>query len=302
MRHSKLIIAAFMFLILLPGVANAACRDILEQGIRNTYQNVKSSDLRTAYAQGFCNSYQQSSGGDTGAGFGVSLPIEGIPVDFNGNYNDSRVQSVASSSCGNSSSNLNDSNYEYLLTATADPRIVEAWSRCEQQGGLYLEGRVQGSSITLTARFRTLGSLVSSTLISDPEISGASCPNIMKEGKTITTTSVSTICQRFGNEPVTIIMNTDNSDAAIFYLPTVDNSPPTPTVEEKCEGGVAFVRPGKCKCLVPASALANWPPLPNGARPSSFVCETSTTPGKSCGCSDPTTPFGGELKGTSQAK
>ncbi len=120
MRFMKLALAIAALASLFPSALQAACRDILEQGIRNTYQNVKSGNLRSAYAQGFCNSYQQGNTSDEGGGVGISVPIEGVTFNLNGNYNSSRGNSIASSSCGNASSSLSDDDYEYLLRSTAD--------------------------------------------------------------------------------------------------------------------------------------------------------------------------------------
>jgi hypothetical protein len=68
------------------------CDTILEHGIRNTYQSLNSSNLNSDVRNAMCSSGSSSSGNSAGGGLGLSLPIDDIPISFNGNYNQKQLQ------------------------------------------------------------------------------------------------------------------------------------------------------------------------------------------------------------------
>ncbi|TLU70658.1 hypothetical protein [Lichenicoccus roseus] len=221
-----LAIVAILGLIAAPMRAQAQCSEILEHGLYNTYQSLKTNDLKSAMAQGLCQSSENTSSGGQGGGGGLTIPIYGVPIGISGNYETSQAESIKNSSCQNGQTSLSDQNYLSLLSLTVDPEIVKAWSACQQQGGLYIDGILNGSQLIVEFRFRPMGILSQSRFVDNPTITGADCSQFPKTGDTINNVSHQYLCYRHGTDAVTILANDDSSGAAQFLIPAVISAPP----------------------------------------------------------------------------
>lgn len=278
-----------LVLLAIPTTAFADCDAILEQGVRNTYQELSSSDLKSGFSQGLCSSSESSTSKGGSAGGGLTVPIYGVPVGINGSYNKSRANSMKSSMCQNGAANLSDSDYHTLLTLTADPLIVDAWSKCRQQGGLYIEGKLNGSLLTIKLRFQPMGSLSSTTLVDDLQVIGANCAAIPKAGTVISNVSRTYACHRHGQDAVTVIANDKDSASATFFIPAVSvvQAAALPS-QEQCLGNPPFVPAGQCTCKVPASTLPpemrRTPPGFSGPVGDAICIANGTRPGEECSC------------------
>ncbi|MCE4543265.1 MULTISPECIES: hypothetical protein [unclassified Caballeronia] len=95
---------------------------------------------------------------------------------------------------------MSDSNYINLLQLVADPNIVDAWSVCKQKdGGFYIDGKLNGSTLILSLRFRNVGNVASTILTSDLVVTGASCePMLWHKGDIIDGSKQFQQCKRFG--------------------------------------------------------------------------------------------------------
>ena len=133
------ILATLVLVQMIAPAARASCRDILEQGIRNTYQSLRNRDLRTGFANGLCSSQYQSHSGSSGGGGGLTIPIYGVPVGINGKYSSNHDSTSGGTSCGSAAGYLSDDDYDQVMQAVADPTIVDAWSKCNSQGGFILK-------------------------------------------------------------------------------------------------------------------------------------------------------------------
>lgn len=213
------------------------CNAVLEQGVRNTYQRLARSDVRGALTNALCTSQLQTMKNSVGGGFSLGVIAEGIPIELGANYDEASANSLKNSSCANGSSNMSNDNYERVLQAVVDPAIVQAWSSCkekERAGGLLLDGKLNGSVLILSLRFRNVGNVSETTLKGKPRISGATCDDMdWGPGTKIDGSQSFTQCRRFGEEPVTVTVNS-TFDGAMFYIPAppklevVKATPPPP--------------------------------------------------------------------------
>jgi hypothetical protein len=227
--HAKSVFISALLLVGTSGVSFAdECSAILEQGVFNTYQGLRTRDLRTAFQQSFCQSSSSSSGGSTGAGLNVMVPIYGVPVKFGGDYNQTSSSLSQQGSCSSSASSLSDATYENILQKVVAPEIVAAWTDCRTKGGggFFINGDLNGDTLVLEFRFRPMGAVSRTTLTEDPRITGASCPRPQVKARTVLTNARKyQTCQRSGPGAVTVIANS-TIDGARFFIPAV--APPAP--------------------------------------------------------------------------
>lgn len=91
--HAKSVFISALLLVGISGVCVAdECSAILEQGVFNTYQGLRTRDLRAGVQQSFCESNVDQKGGSTGAGLSVEVPIKGVPVKFGGDFNQTKIE------------------------------------------------------------------------------------------------------------------------------------------------------------------------------------------------------------------
>ena len=199
--------------------AGDECQSILEQGIRNTYQSLRNSNLHSSMSKGFCHSQLKQVQDSGGGGLTFGFPVDGIPVKLGGNYSETSANNSRSDLCNNQQGNLSDSQYETLLTRIVDPQVVAAWSSCKaSSGGVLLDGELNGSTSILSIRFRNVGPVSSTKLIGPLQVKGASCPEEWITGMNVTGSKRYLQCSRFGDDPITATVNTE-FDGAKFYIP-----------------------------------------------------------------------------------
>lgn len=213
------ILSVASFLTLFSNSLYAECRDILEQGIRNTYQGLRTSSLRSSFYDGFCNHTIQKATNSSGGGLSIAFPVDGVPIDLGGSYDESSGNSFQQDLCGNREGGLNDAKYEKLLQAVADPAIVQAWSQCENNaGGVLITGKLNGSRLILSLRFRNVGNISSTELVGDADFDGVICPTQWVDGMSLDGSTKFMQCDRIGEKPVTVTVNT-KFNGAMFYIP-----------------------------------------------------------------------------------
>ena len=197
----------------------AECRDLLEQGIRNTYQSLRTSSMRSAFTEGFCNKSIQKVQNSSGGGISIGFPVDGIPVDIGGNYSQSGGSSLQQELCNNKAGDMSDSQYEKLLSAVADPNIVEAWRQCESSsGGLLLTGKLNGSTLVLAISFRNIGAVSNTILTDNASYDGVRCDSPWLSGMKVDGSTRYLQCKRIGTDPVTVTVNS-SFNGAMFYIP-----------------------------------------------------------------------------------
>lgn len=227
---SRLICSQSLAVVLLLVAASSSyadeCDAILEQGVRNTYQDLKQRDLRTGFRNAMCQSASSGGGSSSGGGLEITVPIFDVPVKFGGNYNQARTETSSSGACSDASSNFNDKTYSFVLQQVVAPEIVSAWSQCRaNQGGFFINGELNGNILVLEFRFRPAGDVVSTKVIAPPIINGASCPNpVVKNGTVIRNSKLLQRCYREGAGEVTVVVNT-RYDGARFFIPAVRSNP-----------------------------------------------------------------------------
>jgi hypothetical protein len=203
------------------------CDAILSKGITNTYQELRSKDLRRGFRDAMCSTSNDKEDNKTDAGLSVTVPIYGVPVSFGGNYGQVTSSARSSGLCRDTSSALGDKEFESVMVSAVAPQIVEAWSLCKsKQGGLFVNGDLNGRDLVLEFRFRPYGSVYQTKVEGNPVISGATCPNpIVNNGTIIDNGSKFEKCERLSAGAVTVIVNSKVEGAKFFI-------PPAPTAEE----------------------------------------------------------------------
>jgi hypothetical protein len=229
--------------------AMADCREILEQGLRNTYSLVRSGDFKTSFSNSFCNSNLQKSSSSAGGNGDVGFETPYGPIGFGGGYDESQAKEFRNSACGGAHGSLSDAQYLNVLQKIADPNIVSAWSECQaSSGGLLLNGELLDSTnLKVSLVFRNVGPVTQAVLTDEPRVIGAVCENIpWKKGTLINGNRQFVMCTRKGNSAVFFIVNSDYSGAT-FYIPqpqTItlaknprpDPFPPPPPPPEPIDG------------------------------------------------------------------
>lgn len=201
-----------------PGAASAhECDAILQQGLRNTFEELRSGDFRNSFDLEYCSRNSNSKGSTSGSQVGGSYA--GYGLNFGSNSGD--TSQSRSENCGNSSSSMSDANYVKAMQAVADSKIVEAWSQCRSSAyGVMINGELNGEDIIITYIFRSAGSINKATVDGEPYISGAKCNTAVKDGTVINTGGRVQICKRTTDSPVSIAINTDFQPAR-FFIPAV---------------------------------------------------------------------------------
>ncbi len=171
---------------------------------------------------------------------------------------------------------MSNENYERVLQAVADPAIVQAWSSCkekERSGGLLLDGKLNGSVLILSLRFRNVGNVSETTLKGKPQVSGAACDGMdWGPGTKIDGSQSFTQCRRFGEEPVTITINS-TFDGAMFYIPAPPKLEVVPRSTNTTGSTSTLPPPPRPQSLACAAANRSWIcPTPGSMQPLGSAC------------------------------
>jgi hypothetical protein len=207
-----------VFFLLSRGLASASdCDAILQQGIRNTFQEVRTGDFRTAFQSAYCNKASADTGSSSGTSAGGSYA--GYGLNFGSNSSDTS-QSRAEN-CGSNASSLSDDKYLKAMQSVADKNIVDAWSTCKSTTfGVMINGELNGNDLLITYIFRSAGAVNQAIVDGNPSISGAKCDNAVRDQTVINTGGRIQTCTRTGDGPVSIAINT-NFQPARFFIPAV---------------------------------------------------------------------------------
>ncbi|HEY3591736.1 MAG TPA: hypothetical protein VGL07_16985 [Buttiauxella sp.] len=267
------------------------CDAILEQGVRNTYSDLHKSNLRNIFNSEFCSSTSQDKSSSGGWDGGVSLQLGSIGLGLTGSSNSSDVNNTKNQYCSKNQSDMSDQGYTSALRLVADPKIIDAWSQCKnRQGGLIINGEVvDDSQVNISIKFMNVGSVSHTTIIRKPQIIGMTCDSMVEKDQEIDGNEQYFSCDRIGERPVTLIINT-NFNGAMLYIPhpkKVEKITPPPPPPENCEpqllgnGVISAPKPG-CPAPLPfsnttgkpLSQIKDCPPISITDMPTlSAVCE-----------------------------
>lgn len=268
------------FLITSTGVFAEECQAILEQGIRNTFQSLRAGNLKSSFRNGFCDKSLQQMKDGRGGGLSLGFPIDGVPINLSGNYSDSSAKTLQREICSNSSGDLSDAKYESLMQAIADPTIVNAWTQCKSNsGGVLLNGKLNGSTLILSMRFRNIGSVSETKLTGDAMFDGAICPKLWVDGLRLDGSEKYMQCKRIGTDPITVTVNT-SFNGAMFYIP-----PPPQLTMAANENRTPSSSPGSPEVIPPFYAKVCINPTNNANR---CPANDQAAVGSQCACNPPT--------------
>lgn len=221
------------------------CRDILQNGVRDEYSDVRNRNIRSSFQASLCSDYNQSSRSGSGGNLGVSIPIADALVGVKGGYSQDQVQKMGSKYCGDNASNLSDDDFTSMMKRVASEKVVEAWSNCMAttagQGGLQSATEIDGKEITFKIKWMPRFG-VNSVTVDDFFVKGATCDPIrLRDGVSIGTEWKLQHCSRNGEGPVIITVEAaNNMGSTIQSIPGVDQKPPPPpgeSLKSKCMQG-----------------------------------------------------------------
>jgi hypothetical protein len=253
------------------------CDAILEQGVRNTYQQLDKRDLKTGFSNAMCSSSSNLSNSNQGGGLGLSLPINGVPIGLNANYDQAQYNSIKSSTCSSNQGSLSDDNFHAVLSMVADARIIDAWSQCKVQGGTFLNASANGNLVVFELKFRAIGNVTSTKVTLTPQFIGVACPSpVITKGLKVTGSTLLQACVREGTGEVTALVNTEQNGVRVFVPAILPPQQPVLTAPLT----IPPIRtPVLAACLIP---VANMPP---GSFPGLQAnCEFFGPVGQPCQC------------------
>ncbi|HBQ2880104.1 TPA: hypothetical protein L7V13_000658 [Klebsiella quasipneumoniae subsp. quasipneumoniae] len=195
------------------------CDAILEQGVRNTYSDITQQALKSNISTNFCSSTLTNSKDSDEKHGGLSLNIGSFGLGGSGGGSREQYNKTKVDLCTSSSNQLNDDGYHRVLELIADPNIVEAWRSCINNRGLIINADVRDATqIDVAVKFLNVNRTYQATLTMPAQIIGMTCPNILDTGRVIDGNQIFFSCQRIGDQPVTININTDYMGGRL-YIP-----------------------------------------------------------------------------------
>jgi hypothetical protein len=220
--------------------AQYGCSDILKDGVRNTYKELRKGDLKTNFSNKYCASARKSQGSGSDANVGLDYKTMGESFGFSFGTSDKRTLQEASQNCGGTTSGLSDEKFETAMASVVDQSIVRAWQECMTRPvGLAITGRAEEKALSIYVFFRNAGSIGKTTTTSPPAISGATCPvdqlELIGKGAEINTGGTRLLCTRTGDGPVLMIVNSTFGPAELV-MPREERIAETATPVEKKAG------------------------------------------------------------------
>lgn len=216
------------------------CDPILEKGIYNTYSEVNKQALKSKIRNEFCSSSTTSGKDNSSGGGGLSLNVGNWGLGLNGSGSREQFNTVKNDVCKSDKSELSDDGYHTVLTLIADPTIIGAWEQCTKNRGVILTGEVRDPpQVDISVKFLNINTTYWAT-ITGTQIIGLVCPDILKEGQKIDGNEKVFSCQRIGEQPVTININTDYMGARL-YIPKPKKIIDLPDPQPNCQ---PTVKPG----------------------------------------------------------
>ncbi|MEG3126993.1 hypothetical protein SC171_05425 [Pantoea cypripedii] len=229
MKRFSAILCFIAITIPIFSLAANECDAILEQGIRNTYYQINKSDFRSNFQSAFCNKSSTSNSSSGGKSGGIGVGYGNFKLELNGNSSENQLNQTQNQYCHNESSSMSDEGYAQALSLVADPNIVSAWQACtKNSGGLLLTGTVEDDAyVRIALRFRNWGSIHQTTITDNPSALGMYCKNLPQKGDVINGSVRNFTCERIGNQPVILDINSE-IDGATLYIPPKRELPVIP--------------------------------------------------------------------------
>jgi len=247
--------------------ALTVCDPILEQGVYNTYKEVNKQAFKNKVVNEFCSSSSTSGGDSSSGGGGLSLNIGGWGIGLNGSGSRNQVNQKRNEVCNSNQSSLSDDGYHTVLTMIADPNIISAWTQCNKsQGGVIINGDVRESpQVDISVKFTNINNTYWAKITS-VQIKGLVCPpDYLRVGEQIDGNEKVFSCDRIGDEPITININTDVMGQRLYipkpkqiaYVPE-----PQPNCESTIQPGGVVLGPTDPRCNQNSPFKAPPPPAP----------------------------------------
>ena len=256
---------SILFLVLLLSTAVCAgqedrCRDVLQDGVKDQYSDLKNHDVRSSMQSAVCSAYDTSHNGSSGGEGSLNVPIAGKLLGASGGYDQKQLDTMGSKYCGDNSSKLSDSDYTNTLKRVASEKVLTAWSECMkekfagQQGGLESDIEPSGSEIVFKVRWVPRFNAPGNVTVADLYTKGATCTSrTVYEGSEIGTEWKLVHCTRTGNDPVLISVEAaDNNGSTSQKLDQLQapDVPKTIQVEFRTETPrLGAPLPAGCSCV-----------------------------------------------------
>lgn len=250
--------------------ALSECDSILEQGIHNTYSEVSKQDFKNTISRDFCSSSSTVGSNKDSKSGGIGLQIGKWGLDANGSGSSDNFNSVKNRFCSKERNYLNDEGYHTVLSMIVDQNIVDAWSKCTNNRGVVLVGEMKDSTqVDVSVKFLNIFTTYKAKVTS-LQFLGLVCPDFVKVGEMIDGNEKVYSCQRLGDQPVTININTDYMGTRLYIprpkkieiIEPIKRRPNcTPTI---VSGGVVLGPDPECEKNQPQVFVPPPPPPPSG--------------------------------------
>lgn len=232
----KLILFSILSLLTNICFSQDDCKDVLVAAFNETrFQN--SQTLSHNFSDYFTSDKFQRDVESMGGSFSVTLPVEGVPVEFGGSANQSNYNELRESITSGRTDVMNSEFVTNFMSKMANDKVITAWSDCINQRygnspGLRSSLRsVGGNEFTLSVWFNPIGTIAQCE-ISTMEIRGCSYNDqIIKPGTIISSQPISLLLTRESNKNIVVILNAkDNngstSSYALYEEPVVVSTTP----------------------------------------------------------------------------
>ena len=183
-RYIVILIIALLFPVSTQGQGFCdACKEVLKLGQR-TIAISASSNENDATKSWFCSSSFVQHVTSSSFRGGITVPIEGVPVNFNVGSDNAESFQRREAFCSNSSRNFNREDTYNIFQQLADENVVREWGRCVERSCSDINPS-NGLSLALT---RT-GNQISARLRWSPRFTGEQPPVITSVSRTNLTCS-----------------------------------------------------------------------------------------------------------------
>lgn len=171
MKRSLLLVLYFLWAGSALAFPPNQCAELLKYGIYDKYNVVDSNEKFERTKQAYCNSNSSD--------WGVTIPVEGVPVEGNASFKDS--------ACGNSDSTKYESYYLYKSAQVINADIVRGFDECLRVGNPGLTYTVKTTEnperFTIDFTFVRFGAVVTDRI--KVLIEGATCASPQFNGRTV---------------------------------------------------------------------------------------------------------------------
>jgi hypothetical protein len=208
------------------------CKDILAGGVRNTIKMSATASEAASTGDWFCSDNFTSYISNQSAGFGLKIPIDGVPVEFKGASDNSQSMTQRNQYCGKANRQFSQQNAMSVWRQIADTNIVQAWVDCMKvrgnpggvaQGVQLSLADIGGGIVVVVGKFQPAFNGQPAPIVYSFDVTGLSCSsNRLSSGAELAFQGLAETCTRVGNSDAVAIVLTDQGYATAKLFAALD--------------------------------------------------------------------------------